>query len=34
MDAATEDFMTKLGGIIAGHRAARWVGVPELMAFA
>jgi hypothetical protein len=34
MDAATEDFMTKLGGIIVGHRAARWVGVPELMAFA
>jgi hypothetical protein len=31
MDCATEEFMAQLAEIVAGHRAARWAGVPELM---
>ena len=31
MDLATEDFLARFGEIVAAHRAARWVGVPELM---
>lgn len=31
MDAATEDFMAELAALIDSHRAARWVGVPELL---
>ena len=30
MDRATEDFMIRLGEIVAGHPAARWAGAPEL----
>ncbi|HZK90806.1 MAG TPA: polysaccharide deacetylase family protein [Stellaceae bacterium] len=30
MDPATEDFMARLGAVIAGHRAARWIDPREL----
>jgi hypothetical protein len=32
MDSATEEFMAQLAEIVAAHRAARWAGMPELMA--
>ena len=32
MDAAPEDFMAALAALVASHRAARWVGVAQLLA--
>jgi hypothetical protein len=31
MDSASEDFLMRLGDIVAAHRAARWAGIPELL---
>jgi len=32
MDGSTAEFLARLGEVVAGHRAARWVGVRELTA--
>jgi hypothetical protein len=31
MDSATEDFLARLGEVVAAHPAACWIGMPELM---
>lgn len=34
MDSATEDFLYRLGDVVAAHPAVRWAGVPELLSAA